>query len=207
MRKLIPALVALPVLTACGEVEFPFLAPVSISVPAMEQADDGTMQYVDASELGTVDDLLAEAPVDVSGLQDFELTALRISDPEFDTADSGDSISDPEFDTVEDGDGISDPEFDTYKLGDFVTAVRVYISSDRELSDDDSLIAVINDFPTDQTEYEADVTDAAVLSQYADGEFALVVEAHFHSAPPVEMELPLTLYGVATMAPLEMVTQ
>ncbi|HJN76424.1 MAG TPA: hypothetical protein QGF58_21025 [Myxococcota bacterium] len=211
MRKLIPLLAALPVLTACGEVEIPFLAPVSISMPELEEAEDGTISYVQASELGTVDDLIAESPVDVSALEDFELTALKISDPEFDTVFDGDdsSISDPEFDTVFDGDdsSISDPEFDTYKLGDFATAVRVFISSDRELSDDDALIAVISDFPADQSDYDADITDAAVLSQYADGEFALVVEAYFHTAPPAEMDLPLILFGVATMAPLEMVTQ
>ncbi len=195
MRKLIPLLAALPVLTACGEVEIPFLAPVSISMPELEEAEDGTISYVQASELGTVDDLIAESPVDVSALEDFELTALKISDPEFDTVFDGDDSS------------ISDPEFDTYKLGDFATAVRVFISSDRELSDDDALIAVISDFPADQSDYDADITDAAVLSQYADGEFALVVEAYFHTAPPAEMDLPLILFGVATMAPLEMVTQ
>ena len=187
MRKLIPALALVPVLTACGEVELPFLAPVTIKVPALEEKPDGTISYVDASEMGTVDDLLAESPVELTGLEEFELTALTISDPEFDT--------------------ISDPEFDTYSLGDFATAVRVFISADQELSDDDMLIATINDFPADQTDYEAEVTNHAVLSKYADGEFALVVEAHFHSAPPAEMEIPLTLYGVATMAPLEMVTQ
>jgi len=203
MRKLIPALALVPVLTACGEVELPFLAPVTIKVPALEEKPDGTISYVDASEMGTVDDLLAESPVELTGLEEFELTALTISDPEFDT------ISDPEFDTISDPefDTISDPEFDTYSLGDFATAVRVFISADQELSDDDMLIATINDFPADQTDYEAEVTNHAVLSKYADGEFALVVEAHFHSAPPAEMEIPLTLYGVATMAPLEMVTQ
>lgn len=202
MRKFLPLAFALPMLTACGEVEIPFLAPISIDLPAMDEPDEeGMWRLVDSSEMGTIDDLLAEAPVDIQGLEEFQLTGLSISDPEFDT------LLDPEFDTLTDEDHISDPEFDTYGLSDFASAVRVFISRDQELSDDDVVIATLNDFPPGETVYAAQVTDAAVLSNYADGEFALVVEAHFFEAPPAEMSLPMTLSGVATMNALDAIPQ
>ena len=174
MKKFLPIAFALPMLTACGDVEIPFLAPISIDLPAMDEPDEeGMWRLVEASEMGTIDDLLAEAPVEIQGLEEFELTGVTIRDPEFDT------------------------------LSDFASAVRVFISRDQELSEDDVVIAVIDEFAPGQEVYEAQVTDAAVLSKYADGEFALVVEAHFFEAPPAEMSLPMTLSGTATMNALD----
>ena len=196
MKKFLPIAFALPMLTACGDVEIPFLAPISIDLPAMDEPDEeGMWRLVEASEMGTIDDLLAEAPVEIQGLEEFELTGVTIRDPEFDT------LLDPEFDTLTDDEQILDPEFDT--LSDFASAVRVFISRDQELSEDDVVIAVIDEFAPGQEVYEAQVTDAAVLSKYADGEFALVVEAHFFEAPPAEMSLPMTLSGTATMNALD----
>lgn len=202
MRKFLPLTLALPLLTACGEVELPFLAPVSISLPQVDEAEaDGTYRLVDSSEMGTIDDLLAEAPMDLSGLEEFELTGVTLRDPEFDT------LLDPEFDTLTDEEGLLDPEFDTYRLADFAQSVRVFISRDQQLSQDDVLIATINDFAPDVEVYEAEVTDRAVLSQYADGEFALVVEASFHEMPPAEMSLPMVVSGLATMNALDAIPQ
>ena len=192
MKKLIvPALFALPVLTACGEVEVPFLAPVSVQLPDLEPTEDGLIHYVEASEMKSIDELRAEAPGELSGLSDFQLTAIQLKDPEFDLM----------MDEVP-ADDLKDPEFDT--LSDFANAVRVFISFDQELSDDDVLLAVIGDFPADQASYEAEVTDHAVLADYDDGgDWALIVEAEFTRPPPGEMELPMTLFGTATYDTLD----
>jgi hypothetical protein len=194
MKKLSLALFALPALTACGEVEVPFLAPVSVDLPELEPSEDGLIRYVQATEMKSIDQLRMEAPVELQGLSDFRLTALEIKDPEFDLM----------MDEVP-TDDLKDPEFDT--LSSFASAVRVFISFDQELSDDDVLLAAIGEFPEGMDSYEAEITDHAVLADYDDGgEWALIVDAEFTNPPPGEMELPMTLFGTATYDAMEGLT-
>lgn len=209
MRKFLPALFLVPALTACEEFELPFVAPVSVNLPAvdMEPSHDGLFHYTEASEIYTLDQLRDELPAELQGIDDIRITGLtlhepsKLLDPEFDTIDQADELLDPEFDTITDEERLLDPEFDT--LADFAVQVRVFISTDQVRSPDDKLLAVVERFDPEAMDHHAVVTEYAQLSQYEQGGFALIVEADFSAMPPAEMSLPMTLRGMGAMDPTE----
>ena len=183
MKRILLVLAPLPLLTACGEVEIPFVAPVEIEIPELDAPDeDGVIRLVEASEMKSLDDLRAEMPEELDGLQDFTLTGLSIMDPE------------PMME-LEDGEVTEEP----LSLGDYALEVRVFLSTDQERSDDDMLLAVVEDFSSETGQYEAIVTDAAQLSRYEEGGFALITEADLIEVPPAHVAIPMTVRGFAVM--------
>lgn len=187
LSMLVPAMMVLPTLVACGEVEIPFVAPVALEVPQLEQSDeDGLIRHTEASEMKSLDELRAEIPAELSEIRDFTLTGMALRDPEIMTYQPG-----------EGGEGEVVPE--TLLLADFVQEVRVFISTDQERSDDDILLAVITDFDPDNELHEATVTEAAQMSRYEEGGFALITEADFTEMPPSAMTIEMTLRGLAVV--------
>lgn len=182
-----PAIMVLPMLVACGEVEIPFVAPVALEVPELAQADaDGIIRHIEASEMKSLDDLRAEVPAQLSDIRDFTLTGMALRDPEIMV-----------YRELPGGEGEMSTE--TLLLADMVQEVRVFISTDQERSDDDVLLAVISDFDPNNELHEAVVTDAAQMSRYEDGGFALITEADFLEVPPSAMTIEMTLRGLAVV--------
>ncbi|MFT5583467.1 MAG: hypothetical protein ACI9VR_001045 [Cognaticolwellia sp.] len=180
-----PAIMVLPMLIACGEVEIPFVSPVALEIPELAQADaDGIIHHTEASEMKSLDDLRAEVPAQISDIRDFTLTGMALRDPEVMVYREG---TDGEGELVQ----------ETLLLADLVQEVRVFISTDQERSDDDVLLAVLSDFDTDNDLHEALVTEAAQMSRYEDGGFALITEADFLEMPPAAMTIEMTLRGLA----------
>lgn len=185
-----PAIMVLPMLVACGEVEIPFVAPVVIEVPELPQADaDGLIHYSDASEMKSLDELRAEVPAEISDIREFTLTGMALRDPEIMVYRGGTG-------------GEDELVQETVMLADMVHEIRIFISADQERSDDDVLLAVLSDFDPGNELHEAMVTEAAQMSRYEEGGFALITEADFLEVPPAAMTLEMTLRGLALVDPL-----
>lgn len=187
LSTVVPAIMVLPMLVACGEVEIPFVAPVALEIPELAQADaDGIIRHIEASEMKSLDDLRAEVPAEISDIRDFTLTGMALRDPEIMVYQEG-------------PDGEDEVVQETLLLADMVQEVRVFISTDQVRSDDDILLAVLNDFDPENELHEALVTDAAQMSRYEEGGFALITEADFLEVPPTAMTIEMTLRGLAVV--------
>ena len=187
MRKSLPLLVLVPLLTACEDISVPFVAPLEIPMEGVsDQGVDGLYRLNAASEAMTLDDLRDQMPAMYQDVQDFTVTSLILSDP-----GSGDELIDPEYDE------LIDPEYD--ELSDFAVNAAIYISLDEVLDEGDSLLAWVDAFENDEAHYEAEVTDQAQLSQHDDGAFHVIVTATFNSEPPENLNLPLLISGNGTV--------
>jgi hypothetical protein len=185
LSTVVPAIMVLPMLVACGEVEIPFVAPVALEIPDLTQADaDGIIRHTEASEMKSLDDLRAEVPAEMADIRDFTLTGMALRDPQMMVYREGPN-------------GEGEVVQETMLLADMVQEVRVFISTDQERSDDDILLAVLSDFNPDNELHEAVVTEAAQMSRYEEGGFALITEADFLEVPPTAMTIEMTLRGLA----------
>jgi hypothetical protein len=205
MRKSLPLLVILPLLTACEDISVPFVAPLEIPMEGVsDKGVDGLFRLNAASEAMTLDELRDSMPAMYQDVEDFTVTSLVLSDPGM-----GEDLIDPEYDELIDPeyDELIDPEYDELidpeydELSDFAINAAIYISLDDVLDQDDKLLAWVDEFENDEAHYEAEVTDHAQLSQHEEGAFHVIVTATFNIAPPENLNLPLLISGNGTISP------
>ena len=151
--------------------------------------DKGIFELVEATPRISMEELRDEAPVELEAVREFTLTDVEVSEPR-DLAP-----------------GTS--------LADFVVGARIFISEDEVLSDDDRLLAIIEQAEVVDGQEMApapmesslvtELVEEVSLSQYESGEFSVIIEATFSEIPPEAFELPLVLIGYGTTSADDMI--